>query len=72
MYSIITVIVVVIVFALVAYWALRGRSRKRRPEPGPTMPDLSTAEELQRVEQLHDEGKLTDAEYHEARSNLLS
>ena len=72
MYSIITVIVVVIVFALVAYWLLRGRGKKRRPEAGPTMPDLGTAEEVVRLEQLHDAGKLTDAEYHEARSRLLS
>jgi uncharacterized membrane protein len=71
-YSIITVIVVVIVFALVAYWALRGRGKQSRPEAGPTMPDLSTAEEVMKLEKLHDEGTITDAEYHEARSRLLS
>jgi hypothetical protein len=69
--SIITIIVFVIVIVLVVGWVMRGRS-KRRPEAGPTMPDLGIAEEVQRVEQLHDEGKLTDAEYHEAKSKLLS
>lgn len=70
MYTLITIIVIVVVIGLVASWAMRGRSK--RPESGPTIPDLSIAEEVQRVEQLHDEGKMTDAEYHEARSKLLS
>lgn len=69
--TLITIIVFVVVIGFVISWTMRGRSR-RRPEAGPTMPDLSTAEELQRVEQLHDEGKITDAEYHEARSRLMS
>lgn len=71
MNTLFTIIVVVVVFALVASWVMRGRSR-RRPEAGPTIPDLGIAEEIQRVEQLHDEGKITDAEYHEARSKLLN
>jgi uncharacterized membrane protein len=70
-YSVVTVVVIVIVIALVAGWVMRGRGRKR-PEAGPTMPDLSIAEEVQRVEQLHDAGEITDAEYREAKSRLLS
>jgi uncharacterized membrane protein len=70
MFTFITVIVIVIVVGLVASWVMRGRSK--RPEAGPTIPDLSIAEEVQRVEQLHDEGKMTDAEYREAKSKLLS
>ena len=62
--TLITIIVFVVVIGFVISWMMRGRSR-RRPDAGPTMPDLSTAEEIQRVEQLHDEGKITDAEYHE-------
>ena len=71
MYSIVTIIVIVVVIALVAGWAMRGRGKKR-PETGPTMPDLSIAEEVQRIEQLHDAGEMTDAEYREAKSKLLS
>ena len=72
MYSIVTIIVIVVVIALVAGWVMmRGRGKKR-PEAGPTMPDLSIAEEVQRVEQLHDAGEITDAEYREAKSRLLS
>jgi uncharacterized membrane protein len=70
MYSIVTIVVIVVVIALVASWVMRGRSK--RPEAGPTMPDLSVAEEVQRVEQLHDQGKMTDEEYREAKSKLLS
>lgn len=69
--TVITIIVFVVVIGFVISWTLRSRSR-RRPEAGPTMPDLSTAEELQRVEQLHDKGEITDTEYHEARSRLMS
>jgi len=69
-YSLITIVVIVVVIALVASWAMRGRSK--RPAAGPTMPDLSIAEEVQRVEQLHDEGKMTDAEYRDAKSKLLT
>jgi septation ring formation regulator EzrA len=69
--SLITIVVVVIVIALVAGWVMRGR-KTRRPEAGPMIPDLSIAEEVQRIEQLHDAGEMTDAEYHEAKSRLLS
>jgi septation ring formation regulator EzrA len=71
MYSIVTIIVIVVVIALVAGWVMRGRGKKL-PEAGPTMPDLSIAEEVQRIEQLHDAGEMTDAEYREAKSKLLS
>jgi len=69
--TLITIIVFVVVIGLVISWMMRGRSR-RRPEAGPTMPDLSTAEEVMRLEQLHDAGELSDAEYREAKSKLLS
>jgi uncharacterized membrane protein len=69
--TLITIIVFVVVIGLVISWTMRGRS-KRRPEAGPTMPNLNTAEEVMRLDQLHDAGELTDAEYHEAKSKLLS
>ena len=69
--TLITIIVFVVVVGFVISWTMRGRA-KRRPETGPTMPNLDTAEEVMRLEQLHDAGELTDAEYHEAKSKLLS
>lgn len=69
--TLVTIVVLVVVFGFVIAWVMRGRSR-RRPATGPTIPDLSVATEVQRLAMLRDEGKITDAEYREAKSKLLS
>jgi uncharacterized membrane protein len=69
--TLITIIVFVVVFGFVIAWAMRGR-KKKQPDAGPTMPDLSVAEEVMRLEQRHDAGELTDTEFHAAKSKLLS
>jgi len=69
--TIITIIVFVVVFGFVIAWVMRGR-RKQRPEQGGTIPDLSIATEVQRLEQLRDAGEISEAEFREAKSKLLS
>lgn len=69
--TIITIVVVGVVFGFVIAWVMRGRSR-RGPESGGTMPDLSIATEIERLDQLRDAGEITEAEYREAKSKLLS
>jgi len=72
LWSIVTPLVIGVVIALVLFWALRGRASRRRPQEGPTVPDLSVATEIQRLEQLRDAGEITEAEFREAKSKLLS
>jgi len=71
-WSNVTPIVIGLVIVAVLVWALRGRPSGRRPDAGPTIPDLSVATEIQRLEQLRDAGEITEAEFRAAKSKLLS
>ena len=70
MWTLVSMGVFVFVIVLVVVWF--GKGKKKQPEVGPSVPNLTTAEDIVRIEELHDQGKMTDEEYHAAKARLLS
>jgi uncharacterized membrane protein len=70
MWSLISIGVIVLIVVLVGAWYSRGRTKKG--EDGPMVGNLGTAEDVMRLDQMHEQGKISDEEYHAARSKLLS
>jgi len=71
MWTLVSMGVFVFVIVLVVVWFGKGK-KKKQPETGPAVPNLATAEDIVRIEELHDQGKMTDEEYHAAKARLLS
>jgi len=71
MWTLVSIGVFVVVIVLVVVWWGKGKN-KTKPQTGPAVPNLTTAEDIVRIEELHDQGKMTDEEYHAAKARLLS
>jgi uncharacterized membrane protein len=70
MWTWITIAVVVVIAVLVVAWF--GRGKKAKPEAGPTVADLGTAEDMVRLDEMRERGEISDEEYHAAKAKLLS
>jgi uncharacterized membrane protein len=70
MWTWVTIAIVVVVVVLVVGWF--GRGKKSKPQAGPTVADLGTAEDMVRIEEMRQRGEISDEEYHAAKAKLLS